>query len=57
MTLETEIFAVKKRLRGVGDGIQQDQVKLAMMREQKALELMIPYSHLGCGKIFGDLAL
>lgn len=32
-------------------------MKLAKLKDVKAFELLIPYSHLGVGKSFGDLAL
>jgi hypothetical protein len=48
---------LQKRLKILELQLEATQEKILSYKWQKAYELMIPYSRLGAGKTFGDLAL
>lgn len=52
-----EIESLEKRINHTRSVIAQQEEELKSACDVKALELMIPFSHLGKGKTFGELAL
>jgi hypothetical protein len=55
--LKQEISGCEKRIDAIKLEIQNQKNELAEANDVKTLELMIPFSHLGKGKTFGELAL
>ena len=52
-----EIESQEKRINHTRSVIAQQEEELKLASDVKAFELMIPFSHLGKGKTFGELAL
>jgi len=55
--LKQEISGYEKRITNIKLEIQKQEEELFKASDMKAHELMIPFSHLGKGKTFGELAL
>ena len=55
--LKQEISGYDKRINLLKEEIEKERAQLSEANDIKTLELMIPFSHLGKGKTFGELAL
>ena len=55
--IETQIQMIERRIKALRDELDTMRHQLKQFQAQKDDEFMVPISHIGAGKTFGELAL
>jgi hypothetical protein len=56
-SIQNQMLSLMKKIELMEFEIENEAEVLACLKDKKINELMIPFSHLGMGRTFGELAL